>query len=156
MIVPWKPALVRHEFDAAIIARASSANATSSSVRVFHHVLRQKLIALFLMPPLALLILICAGSLLLGWRPAQDVCWPGSGPALALLVTTPRWRRPRRPRKTSRVLQPAQLADAGRFVILGGGARTNAPEFGGQTVNRLTLERRYGARPARQSACWCW
>ena len=36
-------------------------------------------------------------------------------------------------------------------MILGGGVRT-APEFGGETLGRLTLERvRYGARVARQT-----
>ena len=47
-----------------------------------------------------------------------------------------------------------QLADAGRsqaVVILGGGIR-RAPEFGGDTMNRLTLERvRLGARVARMT-----
>lgn len=115
--------------------------------------LLKKLIALLLMPPLAPLILICAGLLLLRRRPRAGRMLAWSGLALALLVTTP----------TAvdalldgleeiPVLQPAQLADAGAIVILGGGARTNAPEFGGQTVNRLTLERvRYGARLARES-----
>ena len=36
------------------------------------------------------------------------------------------------------------------MVILGGGVRRNAPEYGGDTLGRLTLERvRYGARVAR-------
>ena len=115
--------------------------------------LLKKLIALLLMPPLAPLILICAGLLLLRWRPRAGRVLAWSGLALALLVTMP-------PvvdalldgLEDIPVLQPAQLADAGAIVILGGGARTNAPEFGGQTVNRLTLERvRYGARLVRQS-----
>lgn len=115
--------------------------------------LLKKLIALLLMPPLAPLILICAGLLLLRWRPRAGRVLAWSGLALALLVTTP-------PvvdalldgLEDIPVLQPAQLADAGAIVILGGGARTNAPEFGGQTVNRITLERvRYGAHLARQS-----
>jgi uncharacterized SAM-binding protein YcdF (DUF218 family) len=49
---------------------------------------------------------------------------------------------------------PFELADAGRsqaVVILGGGVR-RAPEFGGDTMNRLTLERvRLGARVARMT-----
>lgn len=115
--------------------------------------LLKKLIALLLMPPLAPLILICAGLLLLRWRPRAGRVLAWSGLAVALLVTMP-------PAVDALldgledipVLQPAQLADAEAIVILGGGARTNAPEFGGQTVNRLTLERvRYGARLARQS-----
>jgi len=38
------------------------------------------------------------------------------------------------------------------IVILGGGVRRNAPEYGGDTLARLTLERtRYGARVAKET-----
>jgi len=44
----------------------------------------------------------------------------------------------------------AQSAQA--IVILGGGTKRAAPEYGGDTLNRLTLERvRYGARVARMT-----
>jgi uncharacterized SAM-binding protein YcdF (DUF218 family) len=47
-------------------------------------------------------------------------------------------------------LDPARAATAGAIVILGGGTRHDAPEYGGDTPNTLTLERvRYGARVAR-------
>jgi uncharacterized SAM-binding protein YcdF (DUF218 family) len=47
-------------------------------------------------------------------------------------------------------LDPARAVSAQAIVILGGGVRTGAPEYGGDTVARLTLERvRYGARLAR-------
>jgi uncharacterized SAM-binding protein YcdF (DUF218 family) len=43
--------------------------------------------------------------------------------------------------------EPARSAHAA--VILGGGIRRNAPEYGGDTLGRLTLERvRYGTRVA--------
>ena len=46
--------------------------------------------------------------------------------------------------------QRAESAQA--IVILGGGTRRAAPEYGGDTLNRLTLERvRYGARVARMT-----
>lgn len=46
-------------------------------------------------------------------------------------------------------LAVARTAQA--IVILGGGTRRNAPEYEGDTLGRLTLERvRYGARVARQ------
>jgi len=48
------------------------------------------------------------------------------------------------------VLDPAQAATAQAIVILGGGIRRQAPEYGGATLAPLTLERvRYGARVAR-------
>jgi len=52
-------------------------------------------------------------------------------------------------------MPPLDLADAQRaqaIVILGGGTRRAAPEYGGDTLGRLTLERvRYGARVARET-----
>lgn len=47
----------------------------------------------------------------------------------------------------------ASKADgAGAIVILGGGVRSDAPEYGGDTLGRLTLERvRYGALVARKT-----
>ena len=45
---------------------------------------------------------------------------------------------------------PAQAKSAQAIVILGGGTKRAAPEYGGDTLNRLTIERvRYGARVAR-------
>jgi uncharacterized SAM-binding protein YcdF (DUF218 family) len=44
----------------------------------------------------------------------------------------------------------AQAAEAQAVVILGGGTRRDAPDYGGDTLGLLTLERvRYGARVAR-------
>jgi len=51
---------------------------------------------------------------------------------------------------TSRRFEPADARDAQAIVILGGGIRRAAPEYGGDTLGVLTLERvRYGARLAR-------
>ena len=46
----------------------------------------------------------------------------------------------------------ARAADAQAVVILGGGTRRDAPEYGGDTLATLTLERvRYGARVAKET-----
>ncbi len=46
----------------------------------------------------------------------------------------------------------ARASAARAIVILGGGTRPNAAEYGGETLGRLTLERvRYGARIAHQT-----
>ncbi len=113
----------------------------------------KKLIALLLMPPLGPLVLVGAGLLLLRWRPRAGRALAWVGLVLALLVTTPATVDTLLDGLEDLPVPSAtQLADAGAIVILGGGARTNAPEFGGQTVNRITLERvRYGARLARES-----
>jgi len=45
-----------------------------------------------------------------------------------------------------------QVGDAGAIVILGGGIRRDAAEYGGDTLGRLSLERvRYGALVARKT-----
>jgi uncharacterized SAM-binding protein YcdF (DUF218 family) len=45
-----------------------------------------------------------------------------------------------------------QAADAQAIVVLGGGTRRDAPDYGGDTLATLTLERvRYGARVARET-----
>ena len=46
----------------------------------------------------------------------------------------------------------AQASSAQAIVILGGGVRRDAPEYGGDTLSRLTLDRvRYGALVARRT-----
>jgi uncharacterized SAM-binding protein YcdF (DUF218 family) len=51
---------------------------------------------------------------------------------------------------TSPPFDSARASEAQAVVILGGGTRRNAPEYGGDTLGGLTLERvRYGARVAR-------
>lgn len=64
-----------------------------------------------------------------------------SVPAVAWMLTRALYVAP--------VFDPAHAATAQAVVILGGGTR-RAPEYGGDTMNRFTLERlRYGARVAR-------
>ena len=49
-------------------------------------------------------------------------------------------------------MRAPESTDAQAIVVLGAGRRTHAPEFGGETVNRLALERlRYAAKLARSS-----
>lgn len=113
----------------------------------------KKLLSILLLPPVLPLLVVGVGLLLLGRRPRTGKLLAWSGLALALLLATPGpvdWLL--RGLETAPVLRPEALRRADAIVILGGGARKNAPEFGGQTVNRITLERvRYGARLARQS-----
>ncbi len=52
----------------------------------------------------------------------------------------------------SPVFDPAQASDARAIVILAGGTRHHAPEYGGDTLGTLTLERlRYGVVVARMT-----
>lgn len=53
---------------------------------------------------------------------------------------------------TDKPVDEEKLKSAQAIVILGGGLRLDAAEYGGDTLGRLTLERtRYGARLARRS-----
>lgn len=119
-------------------------------------VLKRILECLFL-PPLAPLLLIIAGLLLLSHKPrlGKGLAWAGVILSLGLMLplTVDMLLEP-----IESVAQPLneqqlkQLADkgAGAIVILGGGIRPLAPEYGRPTLNRITLERvRYGARVAR-------
>lgn len=113
----------------------------------------KKLLSPLLLPPLAPLLLIALGLLLMKrWpRSGKFIAW--SGLILSILLISPEpvgWLLDEL--ESVPVVQPASLKNADAIVILGGGARKYAPEFGGQTVNRITLERiRYGARLARES-----
>ncbi|HNR59831.1 YdcF family protein [Thauera sp.] len=113
----------------------------------------KKIVAALVLPPLLPLLPIVLGLLLgMRWRRLGNaLAW--SGVALNLLLISPpsvSW--------LVRQVEHAQAleADAARraqaIVILGAGRRSHAPEFGGETVNRLALERlRYGARLARET-----
>jgi uncharacterized SAM-binding protein YcdF (DUF218 family) len=118
-------------------------------------VLKRLLECLFL-PPLAPLLLIIVGLLLLRWRPrlGKGMAWCGALLSLALMlpVTVDALLEPiesvAAPLDVRQLKQAAEQG-AGAIVILGGGLRQTAPEYGRPTLNRITLERvRYGARVA--------
>jgi uncharacterized SAM-binding protein YcdF (DUF218 family) len=115
--------------------------------------LLKKLAAVILLPPLGPLLLIAAGLLLWRRRPTAGklLAWSGLAAALALsLPTSVSWLV--EPLERTPVLDPARAAEAQAIVILAGGKRRHAPEYGGESVNRLTLERlRYGAKLARRT-----
>lgn len=115
--------------------------------------LLKKLVGQLLLPPLLPMLLILAGLLLLKKlrRSALLLAWGGliaafvsSSPLTvrALLI----------PLETTPPITQEQLSQADAIIVLSGGKRSYAPEYGGETVNTATLERlRYGARLARQS-----
>jgi uncharacterized SAM-binding protein YcdF (DUF218 family) len=102
------------------------------------------------LPPTGPLLLALAGLALLGRRPrfGRALAWLGVGSLLVLCL-------PVVSHALLRTLEPPALdlrrtGDAQAIVIIGGGVRRNAAEFGGDTLARLTLERvRYGALVAR-------
>lgn len=111
----------------------------------------KKLIAPFLLPPLLPLLLILAGLVWINRRRRGGLALAWAGVALTLFLSTPLsvgWLL--RPLENIPALDIGQAREAQAIVILGGGTRTSAPEYGGETVSRFTLERlRYGAWLAR-------
>ena len=113
----------------------------------------KKVLTALVLPPTSPLILAFLGLMLLKARPmlGRGLAWLG---ILALLVFSLPF--------VSHILlglldgsSPldfAKASDAQAIVILGGGVRRNALEYGGDTLGRLTLERvRYGALVARKT-----
>ncbi len=113
----------------------------------------KKLVSVLILPPLMPYALILLGLLMGRRKPrtGRTLVWAGlvSGLLLITPMSVSLLLEPLEPRQP---LSLSAAADAQAIVILGGGRMSKAPEYGGDTVNRLTLERlRYGARLARQT-----
>lgn len=111
----------------------------------------QKILAQLLLPPANLLILGLFGALLARrHRRAGCAVIGAAGLALYLLsipVVANRLLGALEPDAAVDLAQPAQA-----IVILGGGLYASTPEYAGETIDAITLERvRYGARLHRQT-----
>jgi uncharacterized SAM-binding protein YcdF (DUF218 family) len=115
--------------------------------------LLKKLLAALILPPAGPLVLAIAGALALRRWPrfGNVMLWTGLavllalslGPVSGLLL----WLA-----NDSPVVRLDEARTAQAVVILGGGVRRDAPEYGGDTLGRLSLERvRYGAKLARET-----
>lgn len=136
--------------------------------------LATRALALLLLPPGLFIVLLAAGLVLCRWPLSYGTPrWPGIGYALLVTATLVLYlsslppvgnalsgllehRNPAlvmRVQPTAVELAVGTITDAPQaIVILGGGRHSQAPEYGTDTVNRLTLERlRYGARLARHT-----
>ena len=106
----------------------------------------------WVLPPTSLIVLTLVGAMLLKRRRgagiALIVCCQLLLLGLSLPVVANALVRTLEP-------SPASIADVRRaqaIVVLGGGRNRSAVEWGGETVNALTLQRaRYGAKLARES-----
>jgi uncharacterized SAM-binding protein YcdF (DUF218 family) len=109
------------------------------------------LVKLLVLPPAGPLLLALAGLAVAGRRPrlGRRIAFVGIAvlfvlamPAVAGFLV--------RCLDTTPAFDSAKATDAQAIVILGGGTRRYAPEYGGATLSPLGLERvRYGARLAR-------
>ena len=102
------------------------------------------------LPPTGLLLLSLLGLGLRKRFPRSGITMAWTGVLLLLILSLPAVAAFLvRSLDTSPPFDSARASAAQAIVILAGGAR-NAPEYGGQTLGALTLERvRYGARVAR-------
>ncbi|MFT5447653.1 MAG: uncharacterized SAM-binding protein YcdF (DUF218 family) [Gammaproteobacteria bacterium] len=112
-----------------------------------------KFIAIWLLPPGCIIALLVAGLVL--WRRRRPIAFLlmvvatltlyalSAGP-VAQLLTAPLERF------VALSADDPRLVERQAIVVLGGGRRSHAPEYGGETVSALTLERlRYGAHLQR-------
>jgi uncharacterized SAM-binding protein YcdF (DUF218 family) len=111
----------------------------------------KKLLSALILPPTAPLLLVLAGLILLRRLPrlGQGLAWAGS--LTLLLLSLPMVSSMLLDVATTTVpFEPREAREAKAIVILGGG-RKHAPEYGGETVSEFSLERvRYGAKLARE------
>src|SRR5262245_35691112 len=113
----------------------------------------KKLITALVLPPTGALLLSMAGLLLLRRRPrlARALAWSGFLILFALSLPPVSWALNALV-SDSPALDLRRSSQAQAIVVLGGGLRRNAPEYSGDTVNWLSLERiRYAAALARRT-----
>jgi len=113
----------------------------------------KKVIAALILPPTSALLLIICGLLLLHRKPrvGRALAWSGT---LTLLVLSlpPVAFTLTKIIGDSGPLDLRKAASAQAIVVLGGGLRRNAVEYGGDTLHWLSLERvRYAALLAHQT-----
>jgi len=110
-------------------------------------------IAAFLLPPLSLLLLGGTGLWLLKRRPRLGKALVALSLGLLAVLSMPAvsgWLLATLERDA--LLPPKNRPTAQAIVVLGGGRYLDAPEYGGDTVSGVALERlRYGARLQRET-----
>jgi uncharacterized SAM-binding protein YcdF (DUF218 family) len=115
--------------------------------------LATNLVAAALLPPLLLVILLAAGLTLQRRRPRLATSLILLAAAALYALSTP-WVGGllQKSLEISAPVSPAELQTADAIVVLGGGRRTDAAEYGGDTLNDLSLARlRYAAHLQRAS-----
>ena len=109
------------------------------------------LIKTLILPPTGLLLLSAVGLGLRQRFPRTGIAMAWTGVIALLVLSIPFVSLSLvRSLDQSQPFDIAHASEAQAIVILGGGVRLHAPDYGGDTIAELTLERvRYGARLAR-------
>ena len=115
--------------------------------------LLKKILTALVLPPAGPLLLAALGLLLIRRRPRLGRTLAWSGLVLLWLLATPAVTKPMLAAiEDIPPLDPARAKSAQAIVVLGGGSYFAAPEYGGDTVSRWSLERiRHAARLQRET-----
>ncbi|MDT3736875.1 MAG: YdcF family protein [Denitratisoma sp.] len=115
--------------------------------------LLKKILTALALPPAGPLLLAALGLLLMRRRPRLGKSLAWSGLVLLWLLATPAVTKPMLAAvEDVPPLDPSLAKSAQAIVVLGGGSYHAAPEYGGDTVSRWSLERiRYAARLQRET-----
>jgi uncharacterized SAM-binding protein YcdF (DUF218 family) len=113
--------------------------------------LLKKIVSALILPPTGPLLLLGLGLLLLRRRPRFGRALAWAGFISLWLLATPLVARPfLHMLEDMPPFDPVQAGSAQAIIVLGGGSYFAAPEYGGDTVGSVGLERlRYAARLAR-------
>jgi uncharacterized SAM-binding protein YcdF (DUF218 family) len=113
----------------------------------------KKTLTLIALPPVGPVLLAMLGLALLRRRPRLGIVLVWAGLLVLVAVSLPVVSRALLASlETGEPLDPAQAKQADAIVIIAGGVRRDAREYGGDTVNSLSLDRvRYGAWLARRT-----
>jgi uncharacterized SAM-binding protein YcdF (DUF218 family) len=120
-------------------------------------ILWPKIVGLLITPPGVIIIVGLLGLFLTIWRRTLGAVVVGFALVTLFVMSVPLigkrlMMQLEAPFHTAVVTPDKPGANVQAIVILGGGRYSDAPEYGGDTVNHYTLERlRYGARLARQT-----
>jgi uncharacterized SAM-binding protein YcdF (DUF218 family) len=111
----------------------------------------KKLVTVLVLPPLSTILLLACGLLLMRKRPRLALTLSWSALVVLTLCSLP---------VTSQLLMhllrlpsglSSEAATAAKAIVVLGGGRQTAPEYGGSTISAMTLERvRYGAKLAAE------
>jgi uncharacterized SAM-binding protein YcdF (DUF218 family) len=113
--------------------------------------LLKKLLSAWLLPPFGLLLVALMALIFLGRR-RSGLMVAGIAVTIALALSLPIVANRLVEPLQGEPISPATLNTVQAIVILGGGVHDGAPEYGGDTVSKYSLERmRYGAKLARKT-----
>ena len=116
--------------------------------------LLRTLVKALVLPPTGPLLVALVGLALVGWRRRLGVGLDVAGVVVLALLSTPIVSAALvRVLDRSPPLDPTQAGTAGAIVVLAGGTRPDAREYGGPTIGSITLQRvRYAAWLARRTS----